>query len=79
MLHSVFSITTWNIKPYLKQLADCPQQILNNHISLRTVIISWGFKDFFIYFAQYFWSILKADSRVEWPNNFLNVLELFSP
>ena len=32
---------------------------------------------FYRTFANY--CILKADSRVGWPNNLLNVLELFSP
>ena len=65
LLHSVFSLITWNIKLLRQKLANHRQQIFSNYEHISNCFnILLDLLDFLIYLAKYFWSILNLPNVI---------------
>ena len=67
LLHSIFSLITWNTKLKTKQHVKHPQQIVANHVNIswRAFRLLWIlFKVFRISWCIHFWSLLNSHNLI---------------
>ena len=73
LLHSFFSLITWNTKAQTKRIVERPQQIFANYVHInwrafQLLLLFFGcFQDFLIFLAKYFWSLFNFPNLIFQP------------